>query len=145
MCGHSVEDKAREYGYVLNSNIHNCGYIDVRSDVFVELAEKCMFILLPSCSEAASTGVMTGMSHGMIPIIMKGNGMDDLTQYCEFFEDYRIESIEKKILEVTNEPIESLVSKGKIVNEYAKEAYSLRKFAKDFAETFGEIIKEQKM
>ena len=145
MCGHSIEDTAREYGYILNSNIHNCGYIDIRSDDFVELAEKCMFILLPSCSEAASTGVMTGMSHGMIPIIMKDNGMDNLMQYCEFFENYKIESIEKKILEVTNQSIESLVDKGKIVSEYAKKAYSLQKFTKDFAETFEKIIKQQKM
>ncbi|MBR3602261.1 MAG: glycosyltransferase [Lachnospiraceae bacterium] len=142
MCGHCIEEKVKEHGYVLNSNIHNCGYIDIKSDIFVELAEKCMFIVLPSCSEAASTAVMTGMCHGMIPIIMKDNGMDELTQYCEFFEDYRIESIEKKIHEIIEEPIELLVDKGKMIREYAKETYSLEKFTKDFEKVFDEIVKE---
>lgn len=143
MCGHCIEEKVKEHGYVLNSNIYNCGYIDIKSDIFVELAEKCMFIVLPSCSEAASTAVMTGMCHGMIPIIMKDNGMDELIQYCEFFEDYRIENIEKKFMEVTNEPIESLISKGKNISEYAKEAYSLQKFTNDFMEAFEVVIKEK--
>lgn len=142
MCGNDVVSIVRELGYTLNENIHDCGYVDVASDAFVELAEKCMFIVLPSCSEAASTAVMTGMCHGMIPIIMKGNGLDELTQYCEFFADYRVKNIEKKISELMDKPLDELVLKGKEIREYAKEAYSLQKFAKDFAKIFDGIIKE---
>lgn len=141
MCGHNIESTAQKLGYVLNDNIHNCGYVDVGSDAFVELAEKCMFVILPSCSEAASTAVMTGMCHGMIPVIMKGNGMDELTQYCEFFENYKVENIEKKIEELMEKSMDELVVKGKEISQYAKEAYSLHRFTKDFAQAFDDIMK----
>ena len=144
MCGSNIESTTRELGYTLNGNIHDCGYVDVGSDFFIELAEKCMFVVLPSCSEAASTAVMTGMCHGMIPVIMKGNGMDELTQYCEFFDDYRVESIEKKLIEVTEKSLDELVNKGEIICEYAKEEYSLRKFTQNFEEAFDDIMKEQR-
>lgn len=143
MCGYDIESTVNELGYSLNENIHNCGYIDVGSDLFVELAEKCMFVVLPSCSEAASTAVMTGMCHGMIPVIMKGNGMDDLTQYCEFFENYRVESIEKKLSELTEKNIDELIGKGKEISVYAKEEYSLEKFCQNFEKAFDEIMQGQ--
>ena len=141
MCGNNIVTAVQELGYVLNENIHNCGYIDVESDAFVDLVEKCMFIVLPSCSEAPSTAVMTGMCHGMIPVIMKGNGMDELTQYCEFFENYRVENIEKKIMELMEKSINDLIAKGKKIREYAKKAYSLQNFAEDFAKAFDDIMK----
>lgn len=144
MCGNNIVSIAQELGYVLNDNIHDCGYVDVGSDNFVKLAEKCMFIVLPSCSEAPSTAVMTGMCHGMIPVIMKGNGMDDLIQYCEFFEDYRVENIEKKISELMYNKIDDLICKGKEISEYAKEAYSLQKFIKDFTKAFDDIMENKK-
>ncbi len=139
LCGNNVTEQAGEYGYSLNQNVHDCGYIDIQSKQFVELVEKCTFILLPSCSEAPSTAVMTGMCHGMIPIIMHGNGMDELTEYCEFFDDYRIKSIEEKLQEVQKMKDEEIIMREKKVQEYACSKYTLNLFYEQFADIMDTI------
>ena len=142
MCGNKVSSQAKEYGYELSGNIHDCGYIDVQTDIFMELADKCCFILLPSCSEAPSTAVMTGMCHGMIPIIMHGNGMDELSQYCEYFDDFTIESIEQKLNSITQMSIQDAITKGERIRQFACAEFTLDNYYRQFGTIMDQILDE---
>ena len=46
------------------TNMIDYGYIDINSDSFLKIVDKCSFIILLSCSEACSTAITTGMLHG---------------------------------------------------------------------------------
>lgn len=59
------------------SNIHPIGFINIKSEKFREIAEKCAYMIMPSCSEANAGSVLTAMSAGMIPIVSRECGFDD--------------------------------------------------------------------
>ncbi|MGL6150531.1 MAG: glycosyltransferase [Aeromonas sobria] len=53
------------------------GFLNVESDFFSELAARCLYVVLPSCSEGIATAVITAMGRGaMIPIVTKECGVD---------------------------------------------------------------------
>ena len=69
-------------------NIIEHGQIEINSDLFLEINNTCSFIILPSCSEACSTSITTGMLHGLIPIVMRDTGFNRLGENAIFFEDF---------------------------------------------------------
>lgn len=61
----------------LPKNVVVHGFINVNSDEFKELALKCGFVILPSCSEGTATAVITTVGNGaMVPIVTKECGYD---------------------------------------------------------------------
>ena len=59
------------------SNIHPIGFVDIKSDKFKEIVEKCAYMIMPSCSEANAGSVLTAMSAGVIPIVSRECGFAD--------------------------------------------------------------------
>jgi glycosyltransferase involved in cell wall biosynthesis len=72
------EDFIQEYEQELfhTPNIHTIGFINTESAEFYELTSKCCFVVLPSCSEAGATSVLTCMRRGLIPVVTKETGVD---------------------------------------------------------------------
>lgn len=144
ICGYHVKEEMKRLALNLSCNIHDCGYIDVLSDEFAMLAGECTYILLPSCSEATSTAILTGMRHAMIPVVMHGNGFDDFSEYCYFFDGFRIEQIEGKICEILEQPAEVdeiLCSK---ISKYANEQFSLEHFTHQLYEVLKRFVEAQR-
>lgn len=59
------------------SNIHPIGFVDIKSDKFKEIVEKCAYMIMPSCSEGIAGSVLTAMSAGVIPIVSRECGFAD--------------------------------------------------------------------
>jgi len=57
-------------------NIHTMGWVNVSSDRFIDLTNRCVGILSASCSESRSGSVIGGMHAGLIPIISYESGVD---------------------------------------------------------------------
>ena len=141
LCGARGAEKAKEAGYAtLPENVHAMGFVDTLSDKFIELADQCYFLLLPSCSESPSTSVLTGLRHGILPITMRGNGLDELEAYCRFFEDYHIASVEATIQRAVEENEECLKEQSKAAMEYADKHFTLEAFTKQMREALGNCI-----
>lgn len=140
LCGARGAEKAEEAGYKLTENVHVCGFVDTMSDQFHEIAAKCYYLLLPSCSESPSTSALTALRHGIIPIVMKGNGLDELGDYCRYFEDYHMESIEQTIAEAVCADEEVLQQQGRAAMEYADEHYTLQEYTRQIKNILGKII-----
>ena len=60
----------------LPSNIHRHGFVHPDSAMAKDLFRKCGFVALPSCSEGMSTGVLTCMATGLIPLVTRECGLD---------------------------------------------------------------------
>lgn len=140
LCGARGAEKAEEAGYKLTENVHVCGFVDTMSDQFNEIAAKCYYLLLPSCSESPSTSALTALRHGIIPIVMKGNGLDELGDYCRYFEDYHMESIEQTIAEAVCADEEILQKQGRAAVEYADAHYTLQEYTRQIKNILGKII-----
>lgn len=142
LCGYQVTETVKKLlGIdISGTNIHDCGYIRADSQAFLNLASTCQFVLLPSCSEATSTAVLTGMRHGLIPGVMHGNGFDEMGDYCTFFEGYDLEDIENKISELVMLEASEIKKREKSVYEFANKKFTLQNFSMSYKEAVKNII-----
>ena len=140
LCGSNVTATVKKLmGININqTNIIDCGYINVKDDTYIELVNKCTFVLQPSCSEASSTAILTCMRHGMIPIVMHGNGFDQLDDYCYFFDNYYLSDIEQAIKEKIALSDNILIEKSRKIYMYANHAFTLE----TFGDNIGKILTE---
>ncbi len=74
LCG--FDKKEQKLFKRLPENVIVLGKLNVESDEYLDLVDKCTFVILPSCSEAQSTGVLTCIRHGLIPVISNNVGLD---------------------------------------------------------------------
>ena len=72
--------------------------------------------------------MLTGLRHGILPIVTKGNGLDELPQFCRYFEDYHIASVEATIQRAVEESEERLMEQGRAAMEYADAHFTLEAF-----------------
>lgn len=142
LCGARGEEKAKEAGYKLPPNVHAVGFVDTMSEQFNEIVKKCYYLLLPSCSEAPSTAVLTGMRHGMLPVVSRGIGLDGLQDYCIFLDDYHIEYLEGILSELVSGSVEEseLQRQSRKAMEYADEHFGLREYTKMFRQALRTLI-----
>lgn len=110
-------------------NIINYGHILISSDLFVKLVEDCTFIILPSCSEGTSTSILTGMLHGLIPVVMKDAGFNKLSDNAIFLETYKIDYLISRITELSNRNPEELSLLSKKVYEFASRNFTINAFS----------------
>jgi len=76
-------------------NIHNVGWVDIKSEAFDEVTRKCAYLLYPSGSEAAFPGaVINTMRRGLIPIVTK-DCMETAGNWGDVLEDVKIGTIRK--------------------------------------------------
>lgn len=140
MCGREIHEECRRLGLVLPANVIDCGFVDVSSEKFLELIEICPFVLLPSCSEGMSTSLLTCMGHGLIPVTMRGTGMDELFDYCEYFEDYHLSAIESKIEALAGMDTKKMEKYSNKIYEYANENFALKSFTEHFKKCMEELV-----
>lgn len=129
LCDKNISANLKKIGYSdLPSNVHDCGFIDVESDELIKLFEKVRFILLPSCSEAPSSAVLTGMRHGLLPIVMRGIGLDSYHEFCSYFEQFTVEHVESVISENLQQGEDCLNEKSEAIYKYANQNFTISAF-----------------
>lgn len=123
-------------------NIHYCGFVDIKSDVYKELCSECLFCIFPSCSEGMATSVLTTMFSGMIPVVTKETGID--------IQDWGIEIVEPNVEYITDlakklSNIEDNQLKNREVQayEYAMKNHTLEKFCEDFGMILDKVLEKK--
>lgn len=77
VCGYTNAEQEFLQCLDIPENVIIHGFLNVESELFSELAERCLYVILPSCSEGIATSVITAMGRGaMIPIVTKECGVD---------------------------------------------------------------------
>ncbi len=139
VCGLSVKEK-KLINFPKRKNIIEYGYIDIKSDIFLKIMEKCTYIILPSCSEGFSTSITTGMLHGLIPIVMKDTGFNRLGDNAIFLDDYRLDYLNNKLNELAVESPEKLNIFSKKVFDYAHNNFIISVFERNFRNIIIDIL-----
>ena len=122
-------------------NIIEYGHVDVNSDAYLELVQRCTYIILPSCSEGFSTSVTTGMLHGLIPVVNKDTGgFNRANDKVIFLEDFRVEYIDKRINELSSFDPEKLSKLSKKVFDFAQENFSIEAFENSLREIMTDFV-----
>ena len=145
LCGSNIKKTIKKLKYpAIPANIHDCGFVNVYSDSFLRYVETCTFILLPSCSEASPTAILTGMCHGLLPIIMNGQGMDEMDEYCYYFENYDLASIERKLNEVIELSQDECIDRAYKVMDYARNKFTLENFQREIYHALSSILEKDR-
>jgi hypothetical protein len=141
ICGLS-DSEEKLFNLSNKTNIFNLGKINVQSELYLELVNKCSFVILPSCSEGMSTSILTCMRHSLIPIVMKDTGFNYLHNMVFLLEDYKINYIENQLNHITSLSDEHIDSLHEKIFSYANENFNLLRFTGNFKSIITDIINQ---
>jgi hypothetical protein len=139
ICGLTKKDKFK-LRFKEKNNIHDLGRINVNSDKFINIIKKCSYIILPSCSEAISTSVLTGMRHGLIPVVIKNTGFNKLKSKAYLLDDFKLSYLENEIIKLSEQKSDILSKQSKEIYDYANKEFNINKYTNDFKNIIKKII-----
>lgn len=124
-------------------NIHPIGFVNVLSNEFYEIAEKCRFVIVPTCSEGQSSSILQSAGTGLIPITTKYSGID-VSEYKMGFEiSDDISEIEQTIQKCEEIPEKELEEMSNHTAEICRKEFSEQKFEERFYNAIVEISKAE--
>lgn len=121
-------------------NIHTHGRINVASNLFNEIANKCGALIYPAFSEGTSGAVVQAMHAGLIPIITHATGIQEDAGYIPL-ENPTLESIKEATLKFSNMPEEKISELSKRIWEYAREHYTRETFSREYSNFINTVLK----
>jgi hypothetical protein len=130
ICG-IYKDEKKIFNFNKYKNIFVYDYVDVYSSEFVDLMNKCTFVVLPSCSEGIATSVLTCMLHGLIPVVTIEAGID-VYDFGYIIESYRVEKIKEMLIKLSELSELEINEKSKKVFEYSRNKFTLANFTNKF-------------
>ena len=120
-------------------NIINHGFIDINSNIFVEILKSCAFTVLPSCSEGGSPSVLTTVGNGgLIPIISKWT---TISTGCEITIDSLDHIGINKAIEKAMNLTDTEIKQMQIENlNYVEEFHSQAKYVDSLKSSISKIL-----
>jgi hypothetical protein len=132
------KDKLREA-----RNITLYGFLDVQSKIFLELANKCAFLIFPSGSEGAPGSVINLQKLGVIPITSRWASCDKITDLGYVLKDLNISSIDEAIQWSQSLSKEEMTRYIKDNHNYASYMHNCDRFKSEMKERLSSIISKQ--
>jgi glycosyltransferase involved in cell wall biosynthesis len=137
VCGPiNEEDFVQEYRRELyeTPNIETIGWIDIGSRRFREIAEKCVALVFPSCSEGQSGSTVTAMHAGLIPIVSYESGVDVAPEFGIILKTCAIEEIKSAVSHIAGLPPDELRSMSERARSYAQTHHTRENFTRVYRE-----------
>lgn len=124
-------------------NIAFYGFMDTRSEEFMNLAYRCSFNIFPSASEGCPGSVITLMQMGVIPIVYKWGAIDNIEQCGYLLPELTVEAIDKAIEWGVNLPRNVLHQLIEDNISYSKATWNLEKFGNEFRSLLQKAIEDK--
>lgn len=119
-------------------NIFCHGFVPVGSKTFSELSKKCAYVVLPSCTEASATSVLTCMRKGIIPVVTKEADIP-IEDYGFLLEDIDIVKLSDKFNALSCLPKPELIARA--LKTYSKSFhYTQGRFTESFTIALLDVI-----
>jgi glycosyltransferase involved in cell wall biosynthesis len=125
-------------------NIHLHGWVDVDSDEFIDIANSCIALLFPSCSEGQSAAVVNCMHAGVLPIVSRQSGFD-VQDFGITLTNCSIEEMKDTIRFVSRIPPEKLREMARNAWEYARAHHTKEIFREKYNQILDTIIDDLKV
>jgi glycosyltransferase involved in cell wall biosynthesis len=132
-------EKAYNYELYQSTNIKTIGWVDVNSDLFLDITRNSIALIYPSCSEGQAGAVATCMQTGVIPIVSYESGID-VDDFGILLEKCTIAEIKEAINRVLKMPSKTLALMSRKSWEYAREYHSHKGYAKAYRSVAEKIL-----
>lgn len=120
-------------------NIHTVGWVDISSAQFTKIADKCVGLIYPSCSEGGGGSVINCMHAGLIPVVSYESSVDVESSYGVMLEECTINGIKHAVKLVSRLPAEKLQQMARKAWEFARTNHTKELFAAEFRKTIEHI------
>jgi glycosyltransferase involved in cell wall biosynthesis len=121
------------------SNIHAVGWIDVDSDKFIDLSNRLLAVVFPSCSESESCSVLTCMQAGLIPVVTRESGID-VQDFGVLLPEATVEAVRDSVEKLASLPADQLKEMSRKSWEYARENHSAEKYTEAYRAMISQIL-----
>ena len=143
VCGYTDAEATLLSSIKIPENVHIHGFIDVLSDSFKEIAIKCGFVILPSCSEGTATAVLTAVGSGaMIPIVTAECGVD--IDCFGFNIELSKMSVIETLIKIESMSVSQLNHMAIQANDAVRKRYSFANFEKNIESHLIELLANRK-
>jgi glycosyltransferase involved in cell wall biosynthesis len=147
VCGPIKQEKDFENAYYRElyqtPNIHTFGWVKASSPEFMEIANNCIGLIYPSCSEGGGGSVATCMHAGIIPLVSYESSVDVGDDFGVILKSSSIEAIKDTVRKISSLPAQELEQMARRAWEFARAHYTKEKFAEEFRKVLTKSIMVQ--
>lgn len=136
LVGSLEEDVKKALQSKITPNIKLHGFMNVNSVEFIEIVNRCNFIIYPSGSEGMPGAVLNSMKLGLIPIVTKWSAFDEIEDYGYLMEEWNTESIDRGVKWGMTLTEKEVAERKKNCSNYVTQTYNIKKFQKEFEQIF---------
>ncbi len=112
-------------------NIETHGWVDIASQEFIDLAQRILAVVFPSCSEGGGGGVITCMHAGLIPIVTREASVD-IEAYGIPIERGSVDAVRTAVREASQMPAAELAERSHLGWSHAREHHTRERFARAY-------------
>lgn len=122
-------------------NIHAVGWVDVEGREFTMMAQKCLGVVYPSCSEAGGANVIVCMHAGLIPLVSYESSVD-VYDFGVMFKDNSVNTIKNNVQMAANLPVDQLRRMARKAWEFARANHTREKFAEEYKKLVLSVVEK---
>ena len=115
------------------------GWVDVNSDLFLDITGNSIALIYPSCSEGQAGAVATCMQAGVIPVVSYESGID-VDDFGILLEKCTVAEIKEAINKILKMPPKTLSLMSRKSWEYAREYHSHEGYEKAYRKAAEKIL-----
>ncbi len=147
VCGPISDEKRFEEAFrkelYHTPNIHTVGWIDVDSDEFLDICNRCVALVYPSCAEGGGGSVIQCMHAGLIPQVSYESSVDISDDYGFILKDFSVPEIMEKARFVSGLSADKIEQMSRKSWEFARANHTRERFFDVFKQTMGTIISDK--
>ena len=115
--------------------------MDVSSPEFIKVANSCLGIIYPSCSEGGGGCVIICMHAGLIPIVTYEASVDVSDDYGVVLKEASVQAIKQEIQQISSLPPAELKAMARRSWEFVRTNHTREKFSQEYRRVITKILK----
>jgi glycosyltransferase involved in cell wall biosynthesis len=120
-------------------NIETIGWVDVAGPRFREITERCIGLILPSCSEGGSVSTVDCMHAGLIPIVTYETAVD-VGDFGSVLKGDSVDHVKDAISRIASLPSSELEGRSREAWSHARSVHSRERFSAAYRNTIERIM-----
>jgi glycosyltransferase involved in cell wall biosynthesis len=140
---HDVQFEAAFHRELYESkNIHTQGWVDIESETFQKIADQCIGVVFPSCSEGGGASVITCMQAGLIPIVSFESNVE-VGDFGITLPSCSIDAIKRSVRQVCDMSATELKTRAFKAWRFCRAHHTREKFAENYNQVIKQIMSER--
>ena len=129
------------YKEKIGDNIHIHGFMNMNSNEFKAIINKCNYLIYPSCTEGGCPGaVINAMYYGLIPIVTPWAAFDEIEEYGILLNELSSNEIGLALEKAESISETECIQKKINCHNYVRKTYNLCQFSLEFEQYMKRVI-----